>query len=187
MSTIFFTAALLKEQAMSRKHYSLGKQLVVATALALGTSGVALADDNSMNPFTGDSYAYFNGGQNYPYGKPAFDNAPSAFRKTNPRGLSEREYEALASDGKPWPLPDPSVAATAIASFRQTNPHGLSFREYQALASADPVWLSPQSGPSALASANEGAVAKSAANAPSLTGIAKLFGFLHANRATSAN
>jgi hypothetical protein len=24
-------------------------------------SGVALADDSSMNPFTGDSYAYFNG------------------------------------------------------------------------------------------------------------------------------
>jgi len=49
---------------MSRKQYSLSKQLAVAAALALGTSGVALADDNSMNPLTGDSYAYFNGGRN---------------------------------------------------------------------------------------------------------------------------
>jgi hypothetical protein len=187
MSTILFTAALLKEQAMSRKQYSLSKQLVVATALALGTSGVALADDNGMNPFTGDSYAYFNGGQNLPYGKPAFNNAPSSFRKSNPHGLSEREYEALASDGKPRALPDPSTAATAVASFHQTNPHGLSFREYQALASADPVWLSPQSGTSAPASTYERAVAKSAVNAPSGTGIAGLFGFLRANRATSAN
>src|SRR6266853_597568 len=58
----FSTAATLKEQAMSRKPYSLSKQLVVATALALGTSGVVLADDSSMSPFTGDSYKYFNGG-----------------------------------------------------------------------------------------------------------------------------
>ena len=37
---------------MSRKPYSLSKQLVIATALALGTSGVALADDSSTNPST---------------------------------------------------------------------------------------------------------------------------------------
>lgn len=46
---------------MSRKQCSMSTQLVVATALVLGVSSVALADDSSMNRFTGDSYAYFNG------------------------------------------------------------------------------------------------------------------------------
>ena len=45
---------------MSRKPYSLSKQLVVATTLALGASSVALADDSNMNPPIGD----FNSGQN---------------------------------------------------------------------------------------------------------------------------
>ena len=49
---LLLTAAALMEQAMYRKPYSLSKQLVVATALALGASSVALADDSSMNPFT---------------------------------------------------------------------------------------------------------------------------------------
>ena len=44
--------------------YLLAKQLVTATALALCVSGVALADDSSMNPFTDESFAYFNGSQN---------------------------------------------------------------------------------------------------------------------------
>ena len=44
--------------------YLLSKRLVTATVLALGISGIALADDSSMNPFTGESFAYFNGGQN---------------------------------------------------------------------------------------------------------------------------
>jgi len=39
---------------MSRKPHSLSKQLVLATALALGASSVALADDSSMNPPTRD-------------------------------------------------------------------------------------------------------------------------------------
>jgi hypothetical protein len=54
----------LKEQAMFRKQYFLGTRIVIATALAIGTSGVALADDSSMNPFTGDFYRQLNGGQN---------------------------------------------------------------------------------------------------------------------------
>jgi hypothetical protein len=41
--------------------YLLTRRLVTATVLALGVSGVALADDSSMNPFTGESFAYFNG------------------------------------------------------------------------------------------------------------------------------
>jgi hypothetical protein len=49
---------------MSRPTLSLSKQLVVASALALGATSVALADDIRMSPFTGDSHAYFHGGQN---------------------------------------------------------------------------------------------------------------------------
>ena len=48
---------------MSRINFSLSKQLVMASALALGASGVALADDSNMNQASGDSPAYFNGGQ----------------------------------------------------------------------------------------------------------------------------
>jgi hypothetical protein len=54
----------LKEQAMFRKQYSFGTRIAVATALAIGTSGVALADDSSMNPFTGDFYRELHAGQN---------------------------------------------------------------------------------------------------------------------------
>src|SRR6266478_1225871 len=45
----------LKESTMSGTNFSLSKQIVVASALAFGASGVALADDSSMKPFTGDS------------------------------------------------------------------------------------------------------------------------------------
>ena len=48
---------------MFRKQYSLGTRIAIATALAIGTSGVALADDSSMNPFTGDFYRELHGGQ----------------------------------------------------------------------------------------------------------------------------
>jgi hypothetical protein len=46
----------LKEQAMFRKQTSLGTRIAIAAALVIGTSGVALADDNDMNPFNGDFY-----------------------------------------------------------------------------------------------------------------------------------
>jgi hypothetical protein len=49
---------------MFGRQYLLTRQLVTATTLALGVSGIALADDSSMNPFTGESFVYFNGGQN---------------------------------------------------------------------------------------------------------------------------
>lgn len=45
---------------MYRKRFSNGLQWT-AVAIALGVSGVALADDSSISRLTGDSYAYFNG------------------------------------------------------------------------------------------------------------------------------
>jgi len=49
---------------MFRKSYTLSTRIAIATALAISTSGVALADDSSMNPFTGDFYRELHGGQN---------------------------------------------------------------------------------------------------------------------------
>ena len=49
---------------MSRPNLSLSKQLVVASALAFGASGVALTDDSGMNAVTRDSHACFHCGQN---------------------------------------------------------------------------------------------------------------------------
>ena len=45
---------------MSSQLFSRSKSLYVAATLALGLSGAALADDNSMSRWTGDSYAHFN-------------------------------------------------------------------------------------------------------------------------------
>jgi hypothetical protein len=65
MRAIFLTAERSLKGIMFGKRYSLSKQLVVASALVFGASGVALADDSSMSPLTGESFVYFNGGQNH--------------------------------------------------------------------------------------------------------------------------
>jgi hypothetical protein len=62
---IIFSTVHLKEQVMFRKTYALGTRIAIAAALVIGTSGVALADDSSMNPFTGDFYRELHGGQNF--------------------------------------------------------------------------------------------------------------------------
>ncbi|HWZ71945.1 MAG TPA: hypothetical protein VN326_10790 [Casimicrobiaceae bacterium] len=49
---------------MSRLNLSLSKYLVVASALAFCASGLALADDSSISPFTRDPHADFHDGQN---------------------------------------------------------------------------------------------------------------------------
>jgi hypothetical protein len=110
------------------------KSIVGTAALVAGVSGMARADDSSMNPFTGDSYAYFDGGHDLPQiGKPVFDTAPSSWRQTHPNGLSERRLEALSSEAPEWqPAP---VIDTAPSSWRQTHPNGLTERELQALSS----------------------------------------------------
>lgn len=149
---------------MSRKQYSLSKQLVVAAALALGTSGVALADGSSMNPFTGDSYAFFNGGCNIQQQcKPVFDDALIAFRKTNPHGLSESELQAIASEG-PGRDFTPAVIDKTASVWRQEHRHGLTESELQAIASEAPTWqyrIAAET--AALARAEAGAPAKTAA------------------------
>ena len=45
---------------MSRERMSLSNTSRVLAALAFAASSVALADDNSMSRWTGDSFAFFN-------------------------------------------------------------------------------------------------------------------------------
>jgi hypothetical protein len=160
---------------MSRKPYSLSRQLVVATALALGTSGVALADDSSMNPFTGDSYKYFN--------RPVVSNAAAApsWRQSHPNGLSDRELQALSSSGLAASAPEfnPPMFASAPAdpSWRQSHPNGLTERELQGLsASTLAVWQAPDgSANTAMASTNEATVAQNPSKETFAARLAKFF------------
>jgi hypothetical protein len=118
---------------MSRKQYSLSKQLAAA-ALALGASGLALADDSSMSRFGGDSYAYFN--------QPVLGNtaASPTWRQSHPNGLSERELQALSASDLSASVsqlnPPVFASAPADASWRQSHPNGLTERELQALSSS---------------------------------------------------
>ena len=131
---------------MSRKPYSLSKQLVVVTALALGASSAALADDSSMNPFTGDSYKYFNGGhtlgESGRFNRPVFSNAPAdpSWRQSHPNGLTERELRALSSSELSAAAGqlDPPVFASAPAdpSWRLSHPNGMTERELHAFSSS---------------------------------------------------
>ena len=145
---------------MSRKPYSLSKQLVVATALALGTSGVALADDSSMSRFGGDSYAYFN--QPVPRNAAASPN----WRQSHPNGLTDHELQALSASGLAASAPEfnPPMFASAAAdpSWRQSHPSGLTERELQGLSASNlAVWQAPtESANTATASIDQATVAQ---------------------------
>jgi len=125
---------------MSRKQYSLSKQLTVAVALSLGASGVALADGSSMSRFGGDSYAYFN--------QPVPNNvaASPSWRQSHPTGLTERELQALSASDLSGFAPQTTVFASAAAdpSWRQTHPNGMTEAELQTLsASSLAMWQAP--------------------------------------------
>ena len=167
---------------MSRKPHSLSKQLVVAAALVLGTSGVALADDSSMNPFTGDSYKYFNGGPGQ-FNRPLVGNAPAApsWRQSHPNGLTDHELQALSASGLAASSPEfnPPVFASAPAdpSWRQSHPNGLTERELQGLSSSTlAVWQAPsESANTAMASTNEATVAQNPSKETFSARLAKFF------------
>jgi hypothetical protein len=168
---------------MSRKQYSLSKQLAVAAALALGASGVALADDSSMSRFGGDSYAYFN--QPVPRNTAAGPN----WRQSHPNGLSERELQALSSSDLSASAEqlNPPVFASAPAdpSWRQSHPNGLTERELQALSSSTlAIWQLPNgSANTATASIDQATVAQ---NPSKETFSARLARFLHPEGYTQA-
>jgi hypothetical protein len=143
---------------------SIIKGIVLVAVLAAGVSGMARADDSSMNPFTGDSYAYFNGGYDRPQiANATFDKASSVWRQANPNGLSERQLQAISSEAPAYALSTP-IFDTAPSAWRQANPNGLSERQFQALSSEAPAWHSPnQSATTALASTDGTVIAQSAA------------------------
>lgn len=136
--------------------FSMLKSIALAAVLAAGVSGMARAGDNSMSRFGGDSYAYFNSAP--------VSSAPSAWRQANPNGVSERELQALSSEGLGYDFQRPTFD-NAPSTWRQAHPNGLSEHELQALSSEGPVWhQSTQPATSALASTNQTTVvAKTAA------------------------
>jgi len=129
---------------MSRKQHFLTQRLVMATTLALGASGVALADDSSMSRLSGDSYAYFNN-------QPVTGNAGAAvaWPRNHPGGLTGRELQALSSSNLSAIVaqvnPQVFAAAPADSAWRQSHPNGLTERELQALSSSSlALWHGPE-------------------------------------------
>ena len=137
---------------------SMVKSLAVAVALAAGVSGSALADDSSLNPFTGDSFASFNGGYDRRQSANAtFNKASSEWRQSNPQGLSERVLQSYSAWGMAWKPQPVFTIAPEDPTFRQSHPNGLTERELQALSSGGPAWhSSPRSTPSAQATRKYG-------------------------------
>jgi hypothetical protein len=177
--------------ARMNSKFSKTKVFAVIAALVAGVSGVAHADDNSMSIWNGDSYAAFNGGKDFPYGKPVFNTPPSTFHQTNPNGLSNREYQALSNEDPVWQIADPAAAAKLAASdtataWRQSHPHGLTNREYQALSNEDPMWQLTPAESRAIAATDAPAVTSTATRQPSSVGIANLFNVSPASRTPSA-
>lgn len=121
---------------MSRKLLML-KSIVVTAALVAGVSGIARADDSSMDPATGDSYAYFNGGNiGHITNPPAFAKGTSPWRQSHPNGLTENQFAAMGSEEIAARL-NPTVVSRAPAdpTWRLTHPHGLTEDEFAALGS----------------------------------------------------
>jgi hypothetical protein len=158
-----------KGMVMTGNMHRTTKKVVLAVALAAGFVGLARAEDSSMNPFIGDSYSYFNGGDLPQQSNRAYDNSPSAWRQQHPDGMSVREMQSRwGAWGEMFHL-NPTVISTASAdpSFKQSHPHGLTEPEFQALSSEAPAWQGQSAtGARAVAVANQGAVTQSAANEP---------------------
>ena len=168
---------------MSRKPYSLSKQVAMAAALALSASSVALADDSSMSRFGGDSYNYFN--------QPVFRNAAASptWRQSHPNGLTELELQALSSSSlaaSAFQVEHPVVAsAPADPSWRQSHPNGLTDRELAALGSSTLSRWQSENGSANTASASIDQ-ANVAQNPSKETFSARLARFFHPESATQA-
>jgi hypothetical protein len=160
------------------------KSIALTAALMAGVSGIARADDSSMNPLVGDSYAAFNGGNLPKTGNPGYDNSPSSWRQANPDGLSMRQYQSLVTFAPMVYKPAP-VLDNAPSAWRQSHPDGLSERELQAMGSEAPAWH--QSATSALASTNDATNVSSASREPFGARIARFFHVTPAGQATPAN
>jgi len=166
----------------------------MAAALALGASGLALADDSSMNPATGDSYKYFNGynlGEPGQFKRPVFSSAPAdpSWRQSHPNGLTDRELVALSSSGLSASAsqlnPPVFASAPADSSWRQSHPNGLTDRELVALGSSSlSRWQLPDAtANTASASTDQANVAQNPSKETFSTRLARFF---HRESATQA-
>jgi|SRR6266581_1215081 len=152
---------------MCRKRFSTSGKLVLATALALSASGVAIADDTSTSRFGGDGYAYFS--------QPARVNTAvnANWRQSHPNGLSERDLQAASSSSLAASASRPDnpnsvlAGASANPSWRQSHPNGLTERELQAAAASSmAMWQLPNGMGAGSAESN---VAQTPSRATSLT------------------
>ena len=133
------------------------KTVLFATALMASASGVASAgaNDNSMSRFGGDGYAYFH------QDRPIVDKAPSTFRESHPNGLSERQFQALSSEGLGYTFQMFAFDRTP-SEWRRSHPNGLSEGELLALSSNSSLWQLPDRAQATTpASANKTAAAQS--------------------------
>ena len=130
--------------------FSIVKSIAMTAALVAGVSGMARADDNDMTRLGGDGYAYFN--------STPIDKTPSAWRQTNPNGVSERQLQAESSEGLGYDF-QRFAFDKAPSAWRQANPNGVSEHDLEALTSEGYAWHQPTSSPTrAMASTNDAAV-----------------------------
>jgi len=138
-------------------------KVVIVTTLAAGAVGVANAD-----------MGRFDSGYKYFFSQP-INNAPSAWRKAHPNGLSERELQADSgsSVSSAWKIDKPALDK-APSDFRLTHPNGASERELQALSSHGPAWHK-QAAPTAVDSSGQTDVAQGAARKTLAAWLARIF------------
>jgi len=128
------------------KKFSVVKSTLVTTALAVGVSGVAFADDSSIPHGLSESQlqAFSSDGPAWHPQQSVYDRSPSAWRQSNPSGLSERALQSNSVWGQAF-HDRPVIASTpSDPSFKPDHPHGLSERELQALSSEAPAWQLPE-------------------------------------------
>ena len=122
-------------------HFRVKQALILTALAAAAASGLARADDSSLNPFSGESYAAFNGANRPAIAHPQVDGAASSWREQNPGGLSERQFQSYSGSGESWNASATQYSNTpAVASFHATHPNGLTEQELQALSSDGDAW-----------------------------------------------
>jgi len=99
---------------MFRKHLPSRVQLVALATLALGASGTAFGDDNSMSVLTGDSYAFFNNLE-YRAGRFNVARAPEA-QPQDPVATTPKREPARTE--RPIMLAAPPRGITLASPFR---------------------------------------------------------------------
>jgi hypothetical protein len=148
---------------------TLTKSFVVAAALAASVSGLAYADEGGAlgGPSEAQLQAAASDGPAWHPSQSAYDESRSAWRQSNPDGLSVREMQSMwGTWAGQFRLSQPVfTGASADGSFKQSHPNGLSAREFQAMSSDAPAWQLPmRPSTNRLASTNETNVATSAGN-----------------------